>query len=197
MKIFKLCYDYAEDPNIKNLPIKVVIDESSLGFDRYDADRGKVFTEWNDKIVATYEYEEGRPITDYVSNVLGWFMVTERFKDLLIDLNIEGLQFHPITLKCSNMDREDIVVYLANILTLVDEAAIDLERSKYSIWELEEYGIRMLSVKRYCLKSSFIQGHDIFRPSHSVSAIFSSERLKKAVEENGITGCNFREIEVV
>jgi hypothetical protein len=188
-----------EQNNKKYRYAMINIDETSLGFDRYDVTSGIPFAEWNENIIATYEYKKGYPITDYALNILAWFTVTERFIKLLIDLKIEGLQFHSIKLRCLNKDNLDVTVYLVNILNVIEVAAIDLEKSKYFYYELDDRE-KVLSVREYCLKHSLIKDSDIFRIQESMfytSSIFISEKVKNAIEENGITGCVFSEVEVV
>jgi len=96
-ELFQISEDNKKHKNYSAAMIE--IDESLFGFDRFDTDSGIPLTKWNDKIVVTYEYKENRPVTDYVTNMLSWFIITEKFKDILISMGVKDLQFHPIMLK--------------------------------------------------------------------------------------------------
>ncbi len=49
-------------------------------------------------------------------------------------------------------------------------------------------------MKVYALRKSKLNGYDIFRLKESSMAIFVSEKIKKIVEENQISGCDFLEV---
>ena len=55
----------------------------------------------------------------------------------------------------------------------------------------------MISVQKYAIKRNVIKDNDLFRLKNHYTSIFISERLKKAMKKNGITGCDYMEVKVV
>jgi len=202
MRIYRLIPGpHTDDPKYSDEKFtRVDIDESTLGFNFYDACSGKPLDDWNTDIIATYEYKEAHGVEDYVFNILTWPIVTERLKRLLIEMALPGLRFHPMTLVCTNKQGQDITAYHLNIMTILD-GALDRSRSDYFNYSaLDEFSEPYIGVITYCLKSGLIDGHDIFKLSDrdgGTFPIFVSERFKTLVEKNGITGCGFIQVEVV
>ena len=100
------------------------------------------------------------------------------------------LQFIPIEAINKATGNLDTSFYLVNIYNLLD--GLDLEHSKYNVFTVGEE--KALSVKVYALKKSVVEGHHIFRLKSSSVAIFISGKLKKEIEKNRITGCDFLEV---
>jgi len=186
MKIFQLQYDYEHDDKF----VFFVIDESTLGFDRYDVEKGEMIYNWNDNIKITFDKTKGSFLSDYIANDLTWFIITDKFKHLLNDYETGLVQYLPI----KAFGKEKIDAYLLNICNLVD--ALNLDNSKYNIYELDD-NEKMLSIQKYALTGSNIGKFDIFRLKNDYFSIFVTERLKNAMKKNDITGCDFLEVKVV
>jgi hypothetical protein len=202
MKIYSFSHGIGQEVKVydESLLNVVRIDESTMGFDSNDEWKGVELTKWHGEISATYMFQDCAPVNDYVGNDLAWFLISERFMDLLVSLEIQGLMFHALNVRCTNREGCDFTAYVCNILTCIDESAIDLERSKYFIMDIpevvERYGRPIIHVSHCVLKHEMVEGLDIFRTNNS-GVIYMSERVKKAIKKSGITGCAFREIEVV
>lgn len=185
MRYYRLVYDFNHDREA----IMLNIDENSFEFDRYDVAKGKTIISWDGDITLTYDTEDGNIITDYLANNMAWFTITDRFRSLLAEYASESVQFLPIKVKPL---REDIgleLCYLANILTVID--ALDLEHSVYSY--IGEEKDRRLAVRIYVLKGSRIPPDiNIFRLGNSPFSIFISDRLRKAMRRNKMSGCQYR-----
>ena len=69
---------------------------------------------------------------------------------------------------------------------------MDFENSKYDIFEVKDQ--RVLSVRKYALKKSKVQGHHIFRLKNDTIPIFVSEEIKTIVETNNLLGFSFWEV---
>jgi len=189
MKYYKLLYDYEHDNNA----IFLEIDEKTLTFDRYEAEKGIVFNDWNVGIEVIYDNDKGNTITDYVSNNLVWFIVTDKFKSVIESMKNNRIQYLPI--KAISKDRLEVLdVYLVNICNVID--ALDLGNSKYSVHDIDGTK-KMLSIQKFVLKGNVTEGNDLFRLKDDYFSIFISEKLKKAMKKNGITGCDFLEVKVV
>lgn len=189
MKYFKLLYDYEHDDDA----IYLEIDENSLAFDRYEIEKGIEFDKWNtDNIEVVYDKLIGTIITDYLSNDLVWFIITDKLKNIFESTNNCNIQFLPIKAKCKD-GKEAINIYLVNIINIID--GLDLENSKYSILNANE-NEKILSIQKYALKSQVVKEYDIFRLKDDYVSIFISERLKKFMQKNGVTGCDYLEVKV-
>lgn len=189
MKYYKLLYDYEHEDN----SIFLEIDEKTLSFDRYEVEKGIEFCDWNVDIKVNYDNGNKRVITDYVPNDLSWFIVTDKLKSIIESMKNNKVQYLPIRAR-SKDESEVLDLHLVNICNIVD--ALDLENSKYSVHEIDE-NEKMISVQKYAIKGSVIKDIDLFRLKDHYMSIFISEKLKKAMEKNGITGCDYLEVKVV
>lgn len=188
MKYYDLIYD---DEHNKNA-ILLEINEESLGFNRYDTEMGIPFKKWNENIEINYSREKNSYITDYIDNDLAWLLITERFKTVLEKYDLGNVQFLPVT-AVSKDGSEEIRGYLLNICNIPD--ALNRKESKYSVHKVGKE--KWLSIQRYVLTESQIGPYDIFRIKDDYFTVFVSERIKKAIKDNKITGCDFVEIKVV
>jgi len=60
------------------------------------------------------------------------------------------------------MEGHDVAAYFANIITLISDSVIDLDKSKYFYYELDD-DQKFLSVSTYFLKRDLIKDNDFFR----------------------------------
>ncbi len=188
MKYYELSYDYEHNENA----IRLEINEESLGFNRYDVVEGIVFDNWNENIEIKYEKEKDGYITDYIDNNLVWLLVTEKFKAVLEQLDLGNVQFLPVK-AVSKDGSEEIRGYLLNICNIPD--ALNRKESEYSVYRAS--GKKWLSIQRYVLTESQIGPYEIFRIKDDLFSIFITEKIKKAIKDNKITGCDFVEIKTV
>lgn len=185
MKYYKLMYDFQNDSDVINCTV-----ENLDSVNRYDVEKGLNISDWDIGIKMSFEAEEGQRFSDYVANNMGWFVVTRKFKEILDKVQNFKLQFIPIEAINKATSNSYTTFYLVNICSLLD--GLDLEHSKYSVFTVGEE--KVLSVKVYSMKKSVVEGHQIFRLKSSSVAIFVSEELKKEIEKNRITGCDFLEV---
>lgn len=189
MKFFKLLYDYENDEN----SILLEIDESTIGFDRYDVEKGILSLKLSDNICVNYDNLNGKMVTDYVANDLIWFMVTEKFKGIIQSIDDKNIQFYPLVAK-SKSSEEEQGFFLVNICNIID--GLDLATSKYSVYETDD-GDKMMSIQKYAIKLDAVKEYNLFRLKDDYVSIFISEKMKKAIKKAGITGCDFIEVKVV
>ena len=104
---------------------------------------------------------------------------------------LQGLQ--DICPFCSNENLEEY--YIANITRVVD--ALCLEKSLYFETEIPSIGT-IYTVSKYCIYDERTENSDIFKLANRQEIpIFVSERFKKIIEEEKITGICLQEIKVV
>ncbi len=186
MKIYKLLYDYENDTEFVNC------DSSNLReMDEYIVSSGKTVEHW-ENIVLEYDSYKGKVLTDYIANQYRWLVVSDTFRKLT-DGILEGyVQYLPVTITDKNKIIEPVTCNVANITTLVD--AFDYENSKYDIFELDDE--KIISVEKYALKGDEIGNVPIFRLKDDMIPVFVSEEIKSLIEDNGLKGFAFLEVDV-
>lgn len=188
MKYYKLALDMERENDI------VCYYQNDFGVRQNTFNVGKFYEGWDDKFEFYYDKTEGYVLTDYVANDRGWFVVSNKLKNILKTMNT-SIQFLPVRIieKGSNELLEGYCI--ANIIRVVD--ALCLERSDYFETEISGIGI-IYTVSRYAVYAEKTGDSDIFKLSNRQEIpIFASERFKERVKEENITGICMREIEVV
>lgn len=189
MKYYKLLYDYENDDN----SILLEIDEATLGFDQYDIEKDISSLKLSNSIIVNYDDVKDKMVTDYVVNDLIWFIATEKFKVVIKSVDDKNIQFYQLVAKSINCDSKHIF-FLVNICNVID--GLDLDSSKCSVYESDD-GVKMMSIQKYAIRLNAIKEYNLFRLKDDYVSIFASEKMKKAIEKAGITGCDFLEVKVV
>ena len=95
----------------------------------------------------------------------------------------------------NKMEGHVLTDYIANITRVVD--ALCLEKSLYFETEIPSIGT-IYTVSKYCIYDERTENSDIFKLANRQEIpIFVSERFKKIIEEEKITGICLQEIKVV
>lgn len=185
MRYFKL----GLDADIEN--IAVCHCENDYGIDYKEFIFGNKGTNWNESFYFYYDKEEGDVLTDYLANVKGWFLVSEKLKKLLDCMNTK-IQYFPVSI-VERKSGAKHTYFIANVLRLVD--ALCLELSDYYETEIPNHPT-IYMVSKYCIYEKKTQGADIFKLSEDEIPIFVSEKFKEIIESNEITGIYLYEIRV-
>ena len=186
MRYYKLVYDYENDDNYVNCDI------ANIGnMNEYITSNGKVIDKW-DEVVFKYDSSEGNVLTDCLANVYRWYVVSDDFRKYTDDIIGEQVQYLPVTIVDKRTKAEISTYCVANIVTLVD--ALDLENSKYDIFELDDE--KIISVEKYVLKQNKILKWNIFRLKGDTIPIFASELVKNVIEDKGLLGFRFLEVDI-
>lgn len=155
---------------------------------------GRMYYGWDNKFNFYYDKQEGSIPTDYLANDKGWFVVSNKLKNLLENMNTE-IQYLPIRITEKSSDEELIGYYIANIVRVVD--ALCLEKSKYFTTEIADIGT-IYTVSKFGIYADKTEDSDIFKLANRQEIpIFVSENFMKAINSNSITGMSLREISVV
>ena len=189
MQYFKLSFD----DNNSNNDIVCYSTDKLYRVDQYDVEQGKLITHWDNRITFYYDPEYGNTRTDLLANDLGWFLISDKFKNALENISLYGVQYLDIKVINSKNNKLLGKYYVANIYNLID--ALDLENSKYTEWDVGEVE-KIISVQVFALKKEKISGVYIFRLRDHPETIFISDVVKKVIEKNGITGCEFFKVRV-
>ena len=167
--------------------------EKIYGVKKNDIYKGIRLENWSEHVTLFFDSLEGNELTDFIANSLGWHIISKRFKEILVNLNVNNVQLLPIILKEKSTGVTINDYSVVNIIGLLD--ALDMENSKYNIFEAR--GKKMLSVIKYALKGDMLKNLHIIRLKESKFATFVSEILRKELSKNSISGCDFLEVKVV
>ena len=131
---------------------------------------------------------EGTFAEDFPYPSTNWLLFSARARQLSIRARLTGIDFYPVELtsamKCVLPD------YWYAHLALVS-GAIDMSRSTYRYAVLQQVDDPVLIMIKYVLYREAIEPYDFFRVTESPCGIFCSDRFRRVVEENGLTGVGF------
>ncbi|MCT8978827.1 DUF1629 domain-containing protein [Clostridium sp. CX1] len=102
MKYYKIMFD---DERIKKDDIVCFTEkeyERRYGVKQYDLNDGKFIDNWSDIFTFYYNEKDGNQPTDYISNNLGWFLVSHRFQQIMKSFREEQIQYLPVNIKETN-----------------------------------------------------------------------------------------------
>ena len=188
MKYYKLVMDV----NGENDVICHYVDD--LGLDQNLFIVGKFYEGWDGRFEFYYDKNEGYVLTDYIANDKGWFVVSKKLKDILQCMDTD-IQFLPVKIIEKTTGQSLSGYYIANITRVVD--ALCLEASDYFETSIANIGI-IYTVSKYGIYAARTANSDVFKLSNRQEIpIFVSDKFKKVIEEENITGICLREVNVV
>ncbi|MDP4147337.1 MAG: hypothetical protein Q8936_23175 [Bacillota bacterium] len=152
--------------------------------------RGVFIKEWDDSITFYVDLSEGIVVNDYLDNNLSWLIVSDNFKKVIEDAGIDGIQYLPINIMSKGGNEKLGNYYVANIYNLLN--AVDMNESEYIQFRSGGY-----SIVKYAVKADNIKNCDIFRLKEGIVPIFVSEKMKKLIQYNKLTGFAFTKVKVV
>ncbi|HWK22296.1 MAG TPA: DUF1629 domain-containing protein [Ureibacillus sp.] len=186
MKYYKLLLDNSNDNDL------FAYCDNLMDINHYDLMEGKALKNWREDIIFYYTPSEGDRYTDYLANDLGWFIVSERLKNILQQLD-RNSQLFPVKIVNKLNKSQFKTYYVVNILNVVN--ALNLKESKYDLIEAED--IKIYSVSKYALNRRELNNLNIIKLKGDELPLFVSELLKKTITDNNITGCDFLEIKLI
>jgi hypothetical protein len=195
LKYYRLVYSGEEKDKKAGIPTEklIVVNKYDLnGFDLRDLWKGKKIENWNEEI--KLYYEEGEKALDYVPNVMSWLIFSDKLIEVLNDCRITGIQVLPVRIYKTGCDHEYFKSNVVNVLNV--QASMDWGKSDYIPWDdnpMDIHVIRHLVMNR----SNIDENIDLFHLAEKLNYLIISERLKDEIELRGITGCGYREIDLV
>lgn len=152
------------------------------GVDEYFIYRPEPVEEWPEGITF---YAEGEPLEDYLfPTVVDWILISERVKQALEGLGVEGVQFLPIRVVRKETGEEVPGYYVLHVWKHIP--ALDEEHTVFLEPRDEKYP--QLSIIKVALRREAIGGADIFRLKEKPVSVYVSRRVKERLEEIGATG---------
>lgn len=125
-------------------------------------------------------------------------IISESFKSLLLQFKEDAsfLEFLPV--KFSNQTKNDKIpnYYLLNILTNIP--CFDWDNSEYETYSPEATPDKkiLIDFEKLVIKQALVGERNIFRMEEQTVSVYISQKLKDAIEQAGLTGVEFEEIEV-
>ena len=184
MKYFRLIFGFneADDANF------VSCNAGQLhGLSEYCAMEGKPLqTKWP-FVTLPYNTKEGSIFSDYLHNVYGWLLVSDRFIHCVKPFDENAVEYLDVTILNSSNGQERTDYKVANVIDVVD--ALDLNNSVYDTYVAA--GKEFIVIRKFSLKFSVVQNHHIFKLSNETAPVFVSEEIKNTIEEHSMTGFDF------
>jgi len=154
--------------------------------------------EWDSEAVAFWDEEA--QLTDLPFAVPDFELHSPRLKALLERFGLGGdIQYLPIRIVGQKTGREVSTYYVANYLRRI--ACLSLEHSIYTVfgpdWLRPEQRGQISGVLKPVLRGDAVGEARLFRVDEYEYIVVIREDVKRAMEEAGITGCWYRELEVV
>lgn len=191
MNYYLLEYSGDEKDNLIKGQLPILVNSYELhGFDLRTLWRGNYVEKWPDNI--ELYYEKGNVVLDYIPNVLSWLIFSDKVIDTLNQLNVAGIQSFPINIYNIKNKAKHFTANVVNILESV--SALDWEKSDYISWEDDPKYIKFL--RKIVLKAdNDYRNLDMFRLEESKNYIIVSERIKKCLEMEKLTGFGLAPLE--
>lgn len=186
MKYYYLMYDYEHEKSNR-----LLADSFELyGIEDYDFWKGEKI-KWDSRNAFYFE-EDGTP-TDYLAHVHpSALVVSQKIKDIFEnEIKIKDVEFFPIPLRHKHSNKVIQGYYIVNVLNMLNDA---LDREKSVITVLEADDLKVENIKEYCFYYDKIKEYDLFQLGDGY--IFISEKVKRAFENTGVTGCDYGEVKL-
>ena len=153
---------------------------------------GKYVDNWNENTTLLCNDIKETVVPDWISNIDGWIIVSQRFVNAVKHLENGGIQYLPIKIDAVQPQMKGQKYYVANIVNVLD--AIDYDKC-YWIYIAKKYRDPINCV----IKREVVDGNHIFNLKHDILSLTTivSEDFKKAIEQSNLLGFGFDEVEVV
>ncbi|SFL18190.1 hypothetical protein SAMN05216390_11332 [Lachnospiraceae bacterium KH1T2] len=187
MKYYKLMLDMSGKRDV------IFHYEDDYGIGQNELNKGVYYEKWDDRFCFYFDENEGDIWTDFIANDKGWLIVSEKLK-FILERAKTSIQFIKLNVKDYKGRRVNKKYYIANIIKKVD--ALCLDKSEYFTTYIKGIG-EIYTVSKYGVYEEKVEQNDIFKlKENNQVPIFISDKLKKAMENNGVTGFDLVEINV-
>ena len=130
-------------------------------------------------------YPEQIKLYDFLPSLDSVLVANEKVVDLLKSLQIDKLEFLPISLWDHNNKPVSSDYYIINTLGSIN--FIDMEKSTYRMGAIDESQIKR--IKNLVINEKAIESSPkLFRATTKLNQFFIHDDVRKAFEENNITG---------
>lgn len=147
---------------------------------------------WPNDVKFTYSrhYPEGINLTDYVGNKFRWMIVSDRFRSVLADTDLENVEYLPISIRNHKGRMADDNYWIVNFLALTE--VIDRDRSDYR--EDAAFEGQISRFDNMVLRDEVqTDGPPVLRMREDPMMVLVREDFKTAMEKEGLTGMQYWE----
>ena len=161
--------------------------------DKYSVCSGKYIENWNPDITLICDDEKEKVVPDWLADIDGWVVVSQRFIDTVDPFEKGAIQYLPIKIDAVQPQMQDEKYYVANVTRVLD--VYDYEKAAWGyMGPNNEYRDPIT----YILKRDEIKDNHIFIIKDDILSelIVVSEELKNAMVKAKLLGFIFVEVEV-
>lgn len=156
----------------------------------YVLNEGRYISTWDENFVFEYDPNEGTVFSDYITNDLGWILISEKMKRVMQDAGEVSIQFLPVVIKNKETNETHHQYSVLNVTQLTD--ALDLNNSEYKEFKTTDH--TMLLVKKFAILKAKVAGKHVLRLLNQDGPLFCSEAVVSSLTHAGVTGCDFLEV---
>lgn len=173
---YKLWFDESD-------PLAATCNEAELkSISEYFIYSPKPVEDWPEKITF---HSKGEHFQDYLfTTVVDWILVSERVKQILEKLGIDGVQFLPIRVVREETSEEILDYYVLHVWKQI--SALDENHTIYREPKNERYP--QLNIIKVALRREAIKDTEVFRLRERNVSVYVSRRVKERMEHERMTG---------
>ena len=184
-------YNYAQGERQKHIGSLKTLNNT---LPDYSVCSGKYVENWNSDITLVCDDEKENVVPDWMSEIDGWLVVSQRFVETVKLFENGAIQYLPINIDAVQPQIQGKRYYVANVTRVLDVYDYDKGDWDY-IGPNKEYRDPIT----YVLKKDAIKNNHIFIIKDDLLSqlIVVSEELKNAIVKAKLLGFGFIEVEVV
>jgi len=188
MRFYKLLFD-EENSTDDELVACVEEDfENKYSIHKYSIYKGRKIENWDGELTFYFDPSEGDKPTDYLANDLGWPIVSDKIKQILVDLEVKNIQFLEVKIKNKQTMEQINGFSVVNVTKLIKGLC-----PEKSLLSKTSFG----GVIKPVLKREAVINYALFRLEEAPYGLFVSEVVKREMENQNVTGCYFYEVRTV
>ena len=191
MKYYLMIYNFEQGDRQKHIGSIKTLNNTMAD---YSVCSGEYVENWNPDITLVCDNEKEKVVPDWLSEVEGWLVVSQRFVDTVKPFENGAIQYLPIKVDAVQPQMQGEKYYVANVIRVLD--VVDYEKSDWHyMGPNNEYRCPI----NYTLKKDVIKDNHIFIIKDDVLSelVVVSEDVKNAMIKAKLLGFIFVEVELV
>ena len=191
MRYYWMMYNYEQGDRQKHIGSLKTLNNNMQD---YTVCCGKYVDNWNPNITLVCDNKEETVVPDWLCDVKGWVVVSQRFIDTIKPFENGGIQYLPIKVDAVQPQMQTEKYYVANVTRVLD--VYDYENGD---WDYLGPNDEDRDIVTYVLKRDAIGDNHIFIIKEDVLSelIVVSEEVKNAIVKAKLLGFSFFEFPVV
>ena len=191
MKYYLMMYNYEQGDRQKHIGSLKTLNYTMPD---YSVCCGKYVENWNPDITLVCDDEKEKVVPDWMCEIKGWLVVSQRFVDTVKPFEDGGIQYLPIKIDAVQPQMQGKKYYVANVTRVLD--VYDYENGD---WDYMGPNKEYRDPITYVLKKDEIKNNHIFIIKDDLLSqlIVVSEEVKNAIIKAKLLGFGFLELEVI